>query len=96
MKIVTLKQTSKKKLLILAGINRPIILSHDLTDVRNFAPRGHRFDTKYLCTEYLSFRVKVGSSYSHVTFISKLKKSKDKIILSTQKKDELVKIFQTL
>lgn len=81
---VIIKETKNKKVL------------DELTEARGFAPRSTRFDSKYFCTEYLSYRVKIGNDYNHSLFLAKLKDNRDKIILASQRKDELVKVFQSL
>jgi len=71
------------------------LLDH-LTDVLRIIPRMARFENRYVCAEYISFRNAVGAAYRHKEFMVNLERNKSKFILATQQQQKLSDIFTKL
>lgn len=67
-----------------------------LTDVLKIIPRMNRFENRYVCTEYTTFRRNSGCEYNHIKFIKNLEKNKAKFILATQEQHKLTDMFRNL
>lgn len=67
-----------------------------LTDILKIIPRMNRYENRYVCSEYVSFRRNSGCDYKHNTFIENLTKNKQKFILATQEQQKLADMFRNL